>query len=202
MKPRPPDPAPRVDLPHPSTDGTVSLERTLAARRSVRRFRPRHLTPEEVGQLLWAGQGRSGTVKERTAPSAGALHPLELYAVLPDGTYRYLPGHHRLELVTGGDLRRALAGAALDQETVSSAPAALVIAAVYERTSDVYEARGPRYVTLEAGHAAQNVLLQAVALGLGAVPVGAFHDPRVQRVLGLPGDQHPLYVIPIGEPAA
>lgn len=190
-----------IELPRPDARGRISLERALATRRSVRKYGARHLTPEEVGQLLWAAQGRSGTASERTAPSAGALHPLELYALLPEGMFRYVVDQHRLQPVTREDRRLALATAALDQEAVCSAPLVLVIAGVYERTAEVYETRAPRYVTLEAGHAAQNVLLQAVALGLGAVPIGAFHDARVQRVLELPAEQRPLYLIAVGEPA-
>jgi SagB-type dehydrogenase family enzyme len=187
-------------LPKPSTRGRRSLEEVLAERRSIRRYRPRHLRPAEVGQLLWACQGRTDATGERTAPSAGALYPLELYAVLPGGLHRYLPTPHRLELIRGEDLRHALATAALDQEAVWSAPAVFVIAAVYERTAGIYGRRATRYVTLEAGHAAQDILLQAVALDLGAVPIGAFEDGSVRRTLGLPRNQHPLYLIPVGEP--
>ena len=88
---------------------------------------------------------------------------------------------------------------ALSQPAVSRAPLVLVIAAEYERTEIKYgRARGPRYVHMEAGHAAQNVLLEAIALELAAVPVGAFDDGRVRTVLGLPARQEPLYLIPIG----
>lgn len=190
-----------VDLPAPSVQGRMSLEETLARRRSVREFAHRPLTPAELGQLMWAAQGITGAQGQRTAPSAGARYPLEVYVVLPEGVYHYQPREHRLDLHLAGDQRAALHAVALRQDAVLQAPAVIVIAAVYERTAERYGAeRTPRYVHMEVGHAAQNVLLQAVALGLGAVPVGAFDDQDVQQTLALPADQEPLYLIPVGAP--
>jgi SagB-type dehydrogenase family enzyme len=104
-------------------------------------------------------------------------------------------------MVRTGDLRSDLHRAALRQEAVQDAPIVLVVTAVFERTVAKYgPERSPRYVHLEAGHAAQNVLLQAVGLNLGAVPIGAFDDLEVQTVLGLPADLQPLYLIPVGYP--
>jgi SagB-type dehydrogenase family enzyme len=135
----------------------------------------------------------------RTAPSAGALYPLELYVATAGGFYHYEPSEHRLDLHSEGDLRPVLYRASLAQDSVREAPAVFVIAAVYERTERKYgRERAPRYVHLEAGHAAQNILLQAVALGLGGVPIGAFQDEQVQMVFSLPRDHRPLYLIPIG----
>lgn len=190
-----------LSLPEPRVTGTLSVEEALAKRRSIRSFGEQPLTMAELGQLLWAAQGLTAASGARTAPSAGALYPLEVYAVTPDGVYRYRPQGHQLVPHVGGDMRSALSAAASNQSSVARAPAVIVIAAVYARTAQKYgEARTPRYVALEAGHAAQNVLLQAVALGLGAVPVGAFDDARVQGVLDLPADQEPLYLIPVGHP--
>lgn len=190
-----------VTLPAPTLQGRVSLEETLAQRRSVRQFADRPLTQAELGQLLWAAQGVTSPDGRRTAPSAGARYPLEVYVVLPEGVYHYQPQGHQLDLHLAGDQRAALHAVTLRQDAVLQAPAILVIAAVYERTAERYGAeRTPRYVHMEVGHAAQNVLLQAVALGLGAVPVGAFHDEDVQQVLALPDDQAPLYLIPVGAP--
>jgi SagB-type dehydrogenase family enzyme len=190
-----------VTLPAPTLQGRVSLEETLAQRRSVRQFSGRPLSQAELGQLLWAAQGVTSPEGLRTAPSAGARYPLELYVVLPEGVYHYRPQGHRLNLHLAGDQRAALHAVTLRQDAVLQAPAVLVLAAVYGRTAERYGAeRTPRYVHMEVGHAAQNVLLQAVALGLGAVPVGAFHDADVQRVLALPDDQEPLYLIPVGTP--
>jgi SagB-type dehydrogenase family enzyme len=177
----------------------LTLEEALAKRRSVRQFSGEALTMEELGQLLWAAQGITHPSGLRTAPSAGALYPLEVYAVTPDGAYHYEPQGHRLALQVAGDTRAALYDAALKQSAVGEAPAVIVIAAVYARTAEKYgEERSPRYVHLEAGHAAQNILLQAVALELGAVPIGAFFDEQVKKALALPKDQQPLYLIPIG----
>jgi SagB-type dehydrogenase family enzyme len=188
-------------LPPPETRGAVPLEEALARRRSVREFGRAALTPAQLGQLCWAAQGVTGRGGLRTAPSAGALYPLELYVVTADGVLHYHPASHQVSLHRPGDLRKALQAAALGQDAVGDAPAVFVLAAVYQRTAARYgEGRARRYAQLEAGHAAQNLLLQAVALGLGAVPVGAFDDGRVQHELGLPADQEPLYLVPTGGP--
>jgi len=188
-------------LPTPRTRGTLALEETLARRRSVREFLDTPLTLVELGQLLWAAQGITSSVGQRTAPSAGALYPLEVYAVTRDAVYRYEPNAHRLIVHARGDARAALYAVALLQEAILRAPTTIVIAAVHARTAQKYgEERTPRYVALEAGHAAQNVLLQAVALNLGAVPIGAFLDDQVMHVLTLPRDHQPLYLIPVGYP--
>jgi SagB-type dehydrogenase family enzyme len=179
----------------------MSLTETLARRRSVREFSPRPLTLEQLGQLLWAAQGITSDDGGRTAPSAGALYPLEVYAITPSGMYHYHPRGHRLERHSRNDLRAALAGAALNQTAVSDAAAVFVIAADYQRTAAKYgPARSPRYVHLEAGHAAQNLLLQAVALGLGGVPVGAFEDEQVRKLLSLSGAEQPVYLVAVGHP--
>ena len=194
-------PAPAIALPTPRARGTLTLEETLARRRSVREFADTSLTLAELGQLLWAAQGITSSAGQRTAPSAGALYPLELYTVTRNAVYRYEPAAHQLIVHAPGDLRRALYEVALQQDSILRAPTTIVIAAVYARTAKKYgEERAPRYVALEAGHAAQNVLLQAVALDLGAVTMGAFEDERVKQVLALPRDHQPLYLIPVGHP--
>lgn len=186
-------------LPEPRTEGPLSLEAALQRRRSVREFSAEPLTIEELSQLLWSAQGITDSRGYRTAPSAGALYPLELYLATSEGLFRYIPEDHALLLVRGGDLRPQLSDVALGQESIAEAPATIIFTAVFSRTEERYgTARSPRYIHLEAGHAAQNVLLQAVALGLGAVPVGAFHDSRLSSVLDLPSDHVPLYLVPIG----
>lgn len=189
-------------LPSPATRGPLSLEEVLLRRRSVRDFSPEGLTSGELGQLLWAAQGVTDAEGRRTAPSAGGLYPLEVYAVTSDAVFHYLPDAHALRAVQQGDRRAELGRAALDQPAVSDAPAVIVLTGVTSRTSGKYGAqRAIRYVQLEAGHAAQNLLLEAVALGLGAVPIGAFDDAQVQRVLVLPAEEVPLYLLPVGHPA-
>lgn len=189
-----------IPLPSPTLKGEISLEETLALRRSVRSFTTEALTMAEIGQLLWAAQGVTRDWGGRTAPSAGALYPLEVYAATADGLYHYVPQGHKLLVESTADLRPALWSAGLKQDAIRQAPAVFVIAAVYARTEVKYGARAERYVHLEAGHAAQNLLLQAVALELGGVPIGAFYDDQVQAALSLPSDHAPLYLIPIGHP--
>jgi SagB-type dehydrogenase family enzyme len=197
-------------LPAPSLAGKISLEETLVKRRSVRQFENKPLTIEQIGQLLWAAQGRveapefpKGFEGPRTAPSAGALYPLELYVLTQEGVFHYLPTGHRLETTSRNDLRAELQKAALGQTAVGQAPAVFVFAAEYARTSKKYgEVRTPRYVHIEVGAAGQNLLLEAVALGLGAVPIGAFRDEEVQAALSLPKQFEPLYIIPVGYPKA
>jgi SagB-type dehydrogenase family enzyme len=187
-------------LPAPRLKGEMSLEETLTARRSVRQFTDEELTVEEISQLLWAAQGMTAAWGGRTAPSAGALYPLEVYVVTADGLYHYLPQGHKAIVESKADLRGELWQAGLNQNAIREAPAVFIVTAVYARTEKKYGERAERYVKLEAGHAAQNLLLQVVALGLGGVPIGAFYDDQVQSALSLPSDHEPLYLIPIGHP--
>lgn len=194
-------------LPPARLVGDMTLEEAIHARRSVRDYTGEPVTLAEVGQLLWAAQGITSTTGARAAPSAGGTYPLELYVVagavegLLPGVYHYRPQRHDLVEWRSQDRRPALAVASLNQAWVRDAAVDIVIAAVYARTTQTYGERGIRYVHLEAGHAAQNICLQAVALGLGSVVVGAFYDEEVQQVLELPVDHEPLYVIPVGRPA-
>lgn len=195
----------RIPLPEPRIDGDVSLEESLVKRRSVRDYSGELLKLEEVSQLLWAAQGTTADWGGRTAPSAGALYPLEVYVIVGDvrnlaaGVYRYDPNGHEIVMTAAGDIRAQLASAAVGQTSVRDGAIDLVFAAVYQRTTRKYGDRGVRYVHIEAGHAAQNVCLQATAMGLGAVTIGAFHDEEVGRLLNLPGDEEPLYIIPVGK---
>ena len=190
-----------ISLPKPNLKGEMSLEEAIARRRSVRDFASSTLSMGQIGQLLWAAEGITGRASYfRAHPSAGALHPLEVYVVTSEGIFHYLTQGHRLSLVRKGDHRVALARAAYEQMFVAEAGCVIAIAAVYGRTTGKYGERGRmRYVPMDAAHAAQNVLLQAVALGLGAVPVGAFDDDAVRAVLGVPANEVPLYVIPVGK---
>jgi len=189
-----------IPLSKPPFPKTMSIEETLEKRRSVRRFAPEKLTGMEISRLLWAAQGITGRGGLRTAPSAGALYPLEVYLVLPEGIYRYEPAKAELLLHRKGNALEGLSRAALGQSCVRDAPAVIVLTAVYGRVTGKYGGRGERYVLLEAGHAAQNIHLEAVALGLGSVPVGAFRDDGVRSVLELPPDHEPVYLIPVGRP--
>jgi SagB-type dehydrogenase family enzyme len=191
-------------LPPPERSGGTALSEALARRRSLRRSGAGALDLASAGQLLWAAQGVTCADGLRTAPSAGARFPLRLHLVagevtgLAAGVYGYLPREHGLRAERPEEVRGELAGAALGQAWVAAAPAVLVVAALYGHTTGRYGERGVRYVHMEAGHAAQNVLLQATALGLAAVPVGAFDDLRVRELLRLADQEVPLYLLPVG----
>ena len=190
-----------IRLPQPEVKGGASLVESLAKRRSIREFAFNRLSVQQIGQLLWAAQGISEkSWGLRTAPSAGALYPLELYVVLPEGIYHYNPRRHELKREIEGDRRRDLQKAALGQDAIGEAPAVFVFVALYERTAVKYGDRAARYVHIETGHACQNLLLQATALDLGGVPIGAFHDDRIADVLKLEKNASPLYLVPIGYP--
>lgn len=194
-----------LKLPEPALTNELSLEQLLSQRRSIREYPDAALSLAEIGQLLWAAQGITHAEGLRAAPSAGALYPLELYVVagrvdgLAPGVYHYEPGRHQLVKTGDGDVREALARAALSQSCVSDAPAVIVFTADYARTTGKYGHRGRRYVDMEVGHAAENVFLQAGALGLATVPVGAFEDEEVGGMLGLPGELQALLMMPVGK---
>lgn len=211
-----------IQLPAPQHTSTTSVEQALTERRSVRRFAEASVTLEEVAQLLWAAQGVTRPQEarpshwppewqwmggRRTAPSAGALYPLEVYLVagkvdgIAPGLYRYVPLEHALEPAGEGDMREALAAAALRQSSIAGAPAVLVIAAVYRRVAVKYADRATRYARIEVGAVAQNIYLQVETLDLATVLIGAFTDADVKEVLGLPADHEPLAIMPVGREA-
>ncbi len=189
-----------VELPSPELTGTLSLEQSLHDRRSVREYATTPLTLDEIGQLLWAGQGITDDDGHRTAPSAGARYPLELYAITAAELMHYLPAGHRVEQRVDSTILGALPDAAFDQEFVGNAPLVVVIAADPARTEQEYGAMAGDLVQREVGHVAQNILLQATALGLAAVPVGGFDPATVEGLLALPPGQAVQYLIPIGRP--
>lgn len=212
-----------IPLTTPRHSSETSVEQALSARRSIREFAEDSLALDQIAQLLWAAQGVTAAVGKpamwrdewgpwrggvRTAPSAGALYPLEVYLVaghvagLAAGLYRYVPGDHALERLRTGDLRRGLAEVALRQAAIANAPAALVITGVYQRSAAKYGERATRYVHIEVGAVGQNVYLQAETLGLGTVFIGAFRDEAVQVALGLPADHEPFAIMPVGHRTA
>jgi SagB-type dehydrogenase family enzyme len=194
-------------LPEPRRRGETSVEAAIASRRTRRDFTPPPLSLADLAQLLWAAQGITGSDGFlRTVPSAGALYPLDVYAVvgqagaegLGAGVYHYLPQRHALQRIAEGDLRQPLAAVSLHQTWMTHAPVSLVVTAEYERIEKKYGARGQRYALMEVGHACQNIFLQAEALGLAAGIVGAFDDNQVSSVLHLPLTHRPLIVMPVG----
>jgi SagB-type dehydrogenase family enzyme len=194
-----------IKLPEPKYNGSIPVEEALLRRRSVRDFKDVPLTISEVSQLLWAAEGITGAGGRRTFPSAGALYPLELRIVagnvndLPTGIYKYMPDGHELRKIEKGDRRSDLRDAALGQSSVKRAPAIMVLSGVYERTTSKYGERGIRYVHMEAGHAAQNIYLQTVSLGLGTVVIGAFRDDEVRKFMKMEDGERPLYLMPVGK---
>jgi SagB-type dehydrogenase family enzyme len=198
-----------ITLPQPAFKGGMSLEEALHARRTVRSFAPNALSVSQLSQLLWATYGITDPRREmRTAPSAGALYPLDCYLAvgeegvegLAGGVYQYLPSPHALEVLTVGDKRRAVAQASLGQMWMAEAPIMVIITAEYKRVTGRYRERGVRYAHMEVGHAGENLFLQGVALGLGAGIVGAFDDDGVTDAVGLPSGHEPILICPIGYP--
>lgn len=188
-----------LELPKPVIKKDYSLDDAIQKRRSVRRFDSKDLTLEQMSQLLWSAQGITDPrTAFRAAPSAGALYPLELYLVKKDGVWHYKPASHAIELVIDKDLRVDLTKAAWGQSFINEAPVNVIISAVYSKVTSRYGDRGYMYTHFEVGHAAQNLELEAVALGLATVSVGAFDEKAVASVLDLPKDQVPLYIIPVG----
>jgi SagB-type dehydrogenase family enzyme len=192
-----------MKLPEPKLKSPVSVEQALLGRRSVRDYGKDSLSVEQISQLLWAAQGITADWEGRTAPSAGALYPLEIYLVagavkgLEPGLYHYDPKSHTISRKKAGDLREKVTQASLNQDEISRAPATFIIAAVYERTTGKYGERGIRYVHMEVGSAGENIYLQAESLGLGTVFIGAFEDEQVKGVLGIDGE--PLGIMPVGK---
>ena len=195
-----------VSLPAPQKKGAMSLEETVSRRSSIRDYRAEPLSLSQLSQLLWSAQGITHGGSFRAAPSAGATYPLELFVVagnvegLEAGVYRYNVPKHSLNLHLQGDLRRELTDySSFKQEFIARVPVDIVICAIYERTTDFYGQRGVRYVQMDTGHAAENIALQAIALGLDTVMVGAFDDDAVSKVLRLGNEFKPLYIIPVGK---
>jgi SagB-type dehydrogenase family enzyme len=187
----------------------MSVEEALHKRRSIRNFENTSLGLADASQLLWSAYGVtfvSASGREyKTAPSAGATFPLEIYLLagkvdgLAAGLYRYMPSNHSLKPMREGDLRLDVSTACLGQKMLADAPLTIVFSAVYKRTTDRYGKRGEeRYVCMDLGHSAQNVYLQATAMGMGTCAVGAFNDEQLEKILQLPKDEKILYLMPVG----
>ena len=188
-----------IKLPKPSLKGTRSLEEVLVLRRSNRHFRDWAVELSEISQLLWAGQGQRDSAGYRMAPSAGQRYPLDVYVLRAGELYHYLPEGHQLESIGAADVREALYRAAHNQEAIREAPLTLIITAEFPRAEHQYgEERAVRFAHMEAGHVAQNILLQAYASGLAGVAFGAFVDEKVSELLPIPEAHQPLYILALG----
>lgn len=191
----------KIPLPEPDKVGTYGLEQVINKRRSIREFTDERLNIEQVSQLLWAAQGITEPGRGlRAAPSAGAIYPFEVYFIIPGGVYTYNPVGHTITKVITGDIRSELATASFRQSFIADAPINILLAGLPKKVMAKYSNRGRQYMYIEAGHIAQNVHLQAVALGLGSVPVGAFNDIQVKRLLRLKPGFDPVYLISVGYP--
>ncbi len=194
-----------IRLPEPRRDGGAAIELVLQRRRSVREYRVEPLMLADAAQLLWAAQGVTAEGK-RTAPSAGGTYPLETYLVaghvsgLEAGVYHYRPAEHALALQVAGDLRAPLAAVSMNQDCVRLSAVSVLFATVVARTAVKYGATATSYADMEAGHAAQNVALQAVGLGLGTVMIGAFDVGGLRTLLQLPAEHEPRYSVAVGRP--
>ena len=193
-----------ISLVSPKKMGSVSVEAALAGRRSIRSYTKQSLTMAQVGQLLWAAQGITSPDGKRTAPSAMHKYPLEIAVVaqnvegLPNGAYHYLPATHALEaLASTKPGAQSLAGAT-SQPQVHSAPAVFVIAAVYERMGS--GAKNRTWTDYEAGLASENLMLEAVALGLGSVVTGGIDPVAMKAAVKFAGSEQVIVVIPVGHP--
>ena len=198
-----------VKLPAPRLTGDMSLEACIQKRRCVRDYQDKALTLAQLGQLFWAASGVTGrNSRFRAAPSAGALHPLDFYAVvgkgsvegLAAGIWHYEPAEHAITLGAEGDQREALAKAALGQRQITHAEVVIVETVEYRRTTKKYGPRGQHYALMDAGFAAENLFLEVQALGLAMCVVGAFRDEPVQDVLKCPREHLPLLFLTIGYP--
>lgn len=198
-----------LDLPKPAKDSDISVEKAIERRRSVRRYKDNPIELEKVSQLLWSAQGITDPENNfRSAPSAGATFPMEIYLVVPingvkeleEGLYHYRQDQHQIEKILGDDLSRDLRDSAMGQDPTTKAALNIVIVSDYDRTTSTYGDRGIRYVHMEAGHIAENIHLQAETLELGTVVIGAFDDEKVHKTLELSEELDPLYIMPIGYP--
>jgi len=190
-----------MKFPSPQTNSNISLEQAIESRRSVRQFTAEPLTVNQIGQLCWSAQGITDPNKGlRTAPSAGALYPIQIYVMLPDGLYLYKPESHDITRLISSDLRKSVSDAAFNQRTIQNAPCTFIIAGSINKIEARYRNRGAKFTYLEAGHIAQNIQLQAVSLGLGSVPIGVLDSKTVVQICKLPGDLEVLYLIPVGNP--
>jgi len=188
-------------LPAAGAKGKLSLEEAIKTRRSRRAYKSGPLVLKTIAQLLWAAQGVTHSKGLRAAPSAGARYPIELYLACEKGLFHYQPKGHGLRKLSSQDLRNELASdPGIPQAFIAHAPAVFVFAVERTRTCERYGARGERYICLDVGHAAENLCLQAAALGLASCPIAAFDDNYMTRTLSLPEGQQVIYLVTVGEP--
>ncbi len=202
-----------IILPLKRSINNSGLIKVLRKRRSIREYTSKPLSLDDLSIILWAAQGITSKKEGlRTAPSAGATYPMEIYThvskegvtmgedgYIDSGLYHYDPLRHTITMVKPGDHREQLYRASLYQECIMSAPVHIVITGIFDRTTSRYgEHEGTKYVYMEAGHVSQNIYLMVTALKLGTVAVGAFEETRVKEILGIPNESRVLYIMPVG----
>jgi SagB-type dehydrogenase family enzyme len=199
----------KIPLPPPHLDGGPSLWKALRERRSIRDYSPAPLSLKDLSALLWATQGiteKAFAPWYRTAPSAGALHPIDTYLVvnrvegMEPGIYFFEVVEFSLILRREGDFSGPIARAALDQEIAQSAAVVFVWVAVIQRSRQKYRQRAYRYIYLDCGHIAQNLYLAATALGLGCCGIAAIFDDEVNDLVGVDGQEETaIYLATVGK---
>lgn len=201
----------RLPLSPPRLDTGPPASRTIADRRSTRDYSPEPMAETDLADVLFLATGisadRWGNAR-RTAPSSGALYPIETYVVVHNvegierGVYHYAVREHELELVRAGDFRAHTVDQAIGQEFLGECGAVIFLTQVIQRMRPKYQDRSYRYGLLEAGHIGENGYLAAVSLGLGACGVGAFMDDQINEMLGVDGvEEAAIYMLAVGRPA-
>ena len=195
----------KIKLPDPQQSNCNAIEEALFKKRSIAKYKNVPITCSDLSQVLWASQGIAESKDPKKSPSTEALFPLEVYAIIanvigiPAGIYQYRPHTNELVRIAAGDMRNEIAKAALGRKSVRTAPAVIVVSAVYVRTTSKLGEKGIRYAHMEAGHAAQNISLQAVALNLGSVMIGSFHESDLKKIMHMDDREQPMYIIPVGK---
>lgn len=187
-----------VQLPSRRQESTILFTEVLQRRKSVRAFSTRPLSKADLAFLLWASTGIQRIehgYEFRTAPSAGALYPIETYIVtnnvegVEKGIYHYNIRNHLLEEIKTGNFGVALAHAALDQKMCAAAPVVFVWTAFFRRSKWKYAQRAYRYIYLDAGHIAQNLALAATSTTCGSCQIGAFFDDEINSIIDVDGTE-------------
>jgi len=199
-----------IELPTKRLNEQISLAKTLEKRSSCRYFNEESLTLQDLSNILWAAQGITDKrySLRRTVPSAGAVYPIEMYISirkegvheLDKGIYRYISETHSLEKVSESDITEDLSNACYNQEFITKASFNILLASNNQRTRELYNERGDRYVMMEAGSITQNIYLEAVESNLGTVFIGAFDDALIKSLFGIE-KLMPLAIMPVGMPS-
>jgi len=198
----------RISLPEIKAINEISLFNTLRERRSIRKYSDQPMIISDLSYLLWAATGiqRKEEETHRTAPSAGALYPIETYIIvnnvveLKSGVYHYDIENHSLEFIREGDFRQDTTNAALEQDSCANAAVVFAFSAIFQRSKWKYRQRAYRYIYLEAGHIAENLGLAVTSLGLGGCHIAAIFDDLMDKILQLDGLQESvLYIMPVGK---